>query len=181
MIADEELAEAFRAGDDRAFSTLYERYRRALYTFGLRMLGDPEAARDLVQEAFLRVYEKRRQLNHPGSFRGWLFTIGRNRCISHLRQNRSQAPLDTVPEEAFAIEISSAGMEAEEDVQLIRLALSRIKEEFREVLILREYQDLSYKEIAEITESTEGAVKSRLFKARRALHEILKPSLAGRR
>ncbi len=112
MITDEDLAEAFRAGDDYSFSTLYERHRRPLYAFGSRMLGNPEAARDLVQEVFLSIYEKRRQLNHPGSFRGWLFAIGRNRCISYLRQNRVQTPLEEAPRKALAIEASSSGIEA---------------------------------------------------------------------
>jgi RNA polymerase sigma-70 factor (ECF subfamily) len=72
-------------------------------------------------------------------------------------------------------------MEAAEDLGLVRRALASLKVEYREILVLREYQDLSYREIAEITESTESAVKSKLFKARRALHELLKPAFAGRR
>ena len=181
MRTDAEMAAAFREGDDRAFALLYERHKRSLYAFALRMLGEADAARDIVQDVFLKVFERRRQLNKPESFRSWLFTIGRNRCVSHLRESRKQAPLDDVPEEAIAVAADTGEREAEEDVRLIRLALGRLKIEYREVLILREYQDLSYREIAEITESTESAVKSKLFKARRALHEALKPAFAGRR
>ena len=77
------------------------------------------------------------------------------------------------------MEAPADGLEAEEDVRLIQQALARLKLEYREVLVLREYHDLSYREIAEITETTNSAVKSRLFKARRALHEMLKPAIAG--
>jgi RNA polymerase sigma-70 factor (ECF subfamily) len=181
MRTDADLAGAFKDGDDRAFSILYDRYKRSLYVFALKMLGDADAASDLVQDVFLRVYERRRQLNRPESFRSWLFAIGRNRCLSHLRQNRGRIPLDEAPEEAIAVEAPPDGMEAEEDLRLIRRALAGLRVEYREVLVLREYQDLSYREIAEITETTESAVKSKIFKARRALHEMLKPAFAGRR
>lgn len=181
MRTDAELATAFRKGDDRAFTLLYERHKRALYAFALRMLGEGDAARDVVQDVFLRVFERRWQLNNPESFRSWLFAIGRNRCVSYLRESRKRSSLDEVSEDALAVAPDPGDLEAEEDVLSIRRAITRLKIEYREVVILREYQDLSYREIAEITESTESAVKSRLFKARRALHEALRPAFAGRR
>jgi RNA polymerase sigma-70 factor, ECF subfamily len=167
---DADLAAAFRDGDDSAYSTLYERHKRALYVFALKMLGERDAARDLVQDVFLRIYERRRQLEHPASFRSWLFTIGRNQCLSLLRQHRSQTSLEEAPEEALARELPVDAREADEDARSVRRALARLKVEYREILVLREYEDLSYREIAEITGSTESAVKSKLFKARRALH-----------
>jgi RNA polymerase sigma-70 factor, ECF subfamily len=179
MRTDADLAEAFRNGDDLAYSILYDRYRHALYGFALKMLGEVDAASDLVQDVFLTIYERRSQLNHPENFRSWLFAIGRNRCLSRLRQDRGRTSLEEAPEEALAVEAPSHSLEAEHDVRLIRQALGRLKFEYREVLVLREYQDLSYREIAEIIETTESAVKSRLFKARRALHEMLKPAFAG--
>jgi RNA polymerase sigma-70 factor, ECF subfamily len=181
MRTDADLARAFQDGDDRAFSILYDRYKRHLYVFALKMLSETDAASDLVQDVFLRVYERRQQLHQPESFRSWLFAIGRNRCLSQLRQNRGRVPMDEAPEEALATEAPADGAEAEEELGLVRRALAGLKVEYREVLVLREYQDLSYREIAEITESTESAVKSKIFKARRALHESLKPAFAGRR
>ncbi len=180
MRSDEELALALRAGDDDAFSTLYERYKRALYVLGVRMLGRQEAARDLVQDVFLKVYEKRRELNQPASFRSWLLTIGRNHCISCLRRERRSVQADDALLERIAVEDPRPGIEDQEDAEWIRDALARLSPEHREVMILREYQDLSYREIAQIIGTTEGTVKSRIFKARRALYEILKPVAAGR-
>jgi RNA polymerase sigma-70 factor, ECF subfamily len=181
MRTDADLAAAYQDGDDRAFSILYDRYKRPLYVFALKMLNEADAASDLVQDVFLRVYERRQQLNRPESFRSWLFAIGRNQCLSHLRQRRGRVPLDEAPEEMITAEAPVDRIEAEEELELIRRALAALKVEYREVLVLREYQDLSYREIAEITETTESAVKSKIFKARRALHDRLKPAFAGRR
>jgi RNA polymerase sigma-70 factor, ECF subfamily len=181
MTTDAELAEAFKSGDGRAYSILYERYRRALFAFALRMLGEGDAAADLVQDVFLRIYERRGQLNQPESFRSWLFAVARNQCLSLLRRSRERASLEEAPDDAMAMEVPVDALEVEEDVRLIRQALARLKIEYREVLVLREYQDLSYREIADITETTESAVKSKLFKARRAMHEMLKPAFAGGR
>jgi len=180
MRTDAELAAAFRGGDDQAFAILYERYKRAIYVFGRRMLGEPDAARDLVQDVFLRLYEKRAQLRDPENFRSWLFTAARNRCLSQLRRTRAWTPLDAAPDELLAVRPAAGEAEAEEEVRLLQQALGRLKVEYREVLVLREYQELSYRDIAAITDSTESAVKSRLFKARRALHEALKQAIAGR-
>jgi RNA polymerase sigma-70 factor (ECF subfamily) len=181
MRTDADLAKAFQDGDDRAFSILYDRHKRSLYVFLRKMLNEADAAGDLVQDVFLRVYERRRQLHRPESFRSWLFAIGRNQCLSHLRQTRGRVPLDAAPEAMLAAEVAPDRLEAEEDLELVRRALAGLKIEYREVLILREYQDLSYREIAEITETTESAVKSKIFKARKALHEMLTPAFAGRR
>lgn len=181
MRTDTDLAEAFRNGDDRAYSILYDRYKCALYAFSLKMLGEADTASDIVQDVFLRIYERRNQLNRPESFRGWLFAIARNRCLSQLRRERGHTSLEEAPDEAIAVAAPVDSRESEEDVWLIRRALARLRFEYREVLVLREYQDLSYREIAEITETSESAVKSKLFKARKALHEMLKPAFAGRR
>jgi RNA polymerase sigma-70 factor (ECF subfamily) len=173
MTSDLELATAFRDGDERAFAALFERFRRPLYVFALRMLGDADAARDLVQDVFVRVWERRGQLDRPESFRSWLFAVARNRCLSLLRRDRGHVALDEAPEESLAVAAAGDGPERDQDLALLRRALAGLKVEYREVLVLREYQELSYAEIAQITESTESAVKSRLFKARRALHGTL--------
>lgn len=180
MKSDGELTAAFQGGDDEAFTLLYERHRHALYLFAMRMLDDQDDARELVQDVFVTVYQKRAQLQHPERFRSWLFAIGRNRCLSHFRRNRRETPLDEVSEEAMIAEAPAGDRGVAEDLRLLRRALRHLKIEYREVLILREYQNLSYGEIAEITSSTESAIKSRLFKARRALHQALKPALSER-
>jgi len=170
--SDEDLLRAFRDGDDRAYARLYDRYRRPLFLFAARMLGDGEAACDLVQDVFLTLLERRGDLRDVRSVRAWLFVVARNRCLTGLRQRRTRSRLD----QAVAGEAAGApGPAEDEEALLVRRALAELPDEQREVLILREYEDLSYREIAAIAQTTESAVKSRLFRARQALGERLRP------
>jgi RNA polymerase sigma-70 factor, ECF subfamily len=177
MRSDEELADAFRSGDDEAFSTLYERHRRPLYVFAARMLGSAEAAGDLVQDTFLGIYERRHELQSLRSFRGWLFTAGRNRCLTLLRQQKTRGRLATGMDPGPQTDEPATTLESEEESRLVRRALTEMPPEHREVLVLREYQELSYREIAEVTGASESAVKTRLFRARQALAGKLRPAL----
>lgn len=177
MRSDEELADAVHQGDARAFAVLYERYRRPLYVFGARMLGSAEAARDLVQDTFLGLWERRQETQRLRSFRGWLFTVGRNRCLTLLRQQKTRGRLIVGADAGRQTEGPSAGLESEEESRLVRRALAEMPPEQREVLVLREYQELSYREIAGITGASESAVKARLFRARQALAGMLRPAL----
>lgn len=177
MASDEELADAFRDGDDEAFSVLYERYRRPLFVFGARMLGSAEAAADLVQDTFLGIYERRHELQSLRRFRGWLFTVGRNRCLTLLRQQKTRGRLMAGAGLEPRADAAAPAIESDEEARLVRQALAELSPEHREVLVLREYQELSYREIAEITGATESAVKARLFRARQALAGMLRPAL----
>jgi RNA polymerase sigma-70 factor (ECF subfamily) len=177
MKPDEELVDAVSAGDERAFAQLYERHRGALFLFAARMLGSGEAARDLVQETFLALWERRHELERLRSFRGWLFTAGRNRCLTTLRQRQTRARLDDQMEQGPTADPPPAVLESEEESRLVRRALDELAPEQREVLILREYQEMSYREIAGVTGASESAVKARLFRARQALAARLGPAL----
>jgi RNA polymerase sigma-70 factor, ECF subfamily len=177
MRTDEELAEELRAGDPGAFERLYERWRGPLFAFAARMLGGSEPARDAVQDTFLALWEQRHELPRVRSFRAWLFTAGRNRCLTWLRRRDTHARLDAARGPAAPAADAFAGLEAEDEVRLVRETLMGLSPEHREVLVLREYQGFSYREIAGITEATESAVKARLFRARLALAERLRPAL----
>lgn len=171
---DRALIEAFQEGDDFAFVSLYNRHKGAVYTFCVKMLLDKDLAKDVLQETFIRVFENRARLINSGSFRAWLFTIARNQCLNLIRRERRQLPLDTAGDEVLrSPELPISDLEKSEQVDLVNEYLARLKEDYREVLVLREYQNLSYEEIAAITRSTLSAVKSRLFKARRKLAEFM--------
>lgn len=174
MRTDEDLAQAFAGGDNLAFAALYSRYKQPVYVFALRMLREPEKARDAFQSAFLKAFECRSDLGRVVRFRSWIFTVVRNQCLNELRRQKS---IDTSYEEMDELQGNDDGstMEREDENRLLREAILRLRAEYREVLLLREYQDLSYEEIAAVTGSTESAVKSRLFKARQQLHRMLKP------
>ncbi len=181
---DKALIEAFQAGDDFAFVSLYNRYKGPIFTYCLKMLLDRDLAQDVMQETFLRIYENRDRLLNTHSFRAWTFTIARNQCLNQFRMANKQVHLDedyaaTLPQTAALSQ--EATLEKSEQVEFVNHFLGQLKPEYREVLILREYQNLTYDEIAAVTRSTLSAVKSRLFKARRKLAAFMEPVLRRER
>jgi RNA polymerase sigma-70 factor (ECF subfamily) len=172
------LIESFRSGDEFAFVSLYNRYKGPVYAFCYKMRQDSEAAQDVMQETFLRVYENRGRLMKSGAFKSWLFTIARNQCLNWLRKSGKQVALS---EDGYELppapETPFSKMEKSEQVRFVTQFLESLKPEYREVLILREYQNLTYEEIAAVTRSSLGAVKSRLFKARRRLAQLMEASI----
>lgn len=177
---DKALVEAFRQGDDFAFVSLYNRYKGPVYTFCLKMLFDRALAQDVMQETFLRIYENRDRLLNAHSFKAWTFTIARNQCLNQFRRSSKHVVLDDENTPAVSETVALAPMaklEKSEQVELVNRFLEQLKPEYREVIVLREYQNLTYEEIAAVTRSTLSAVKSRLFKARRNLAAFMQPVL----
>lgn len=178
---DKTLIEAFQQGDEFAFISLYNRYKGAVYAYCAKMLLNQELAQDVLQETFIRVYEKRDLLLKTDSFKSWLFTIARNQSINHMRHGKEHVSLDVGHEDNPALQLGSDtpvhDLEKSEQVALVNRFLAELRPDYREVLVLREYQNLTYEEIAAITRSTLGAVKSRLFKARRELAQYMENAL----
>jgi RNA polymerase sigma-70 factor (ECF subfamily) len=172
------LLERAREGDVDAFGELVRLFERPVFNLAYRMLGNAAEAEDAAQEAFLRAYTHLDRYDPERSFKTWLLSITSNYCIDRLRKRRLtwlslEEPLPPHP----ALVSSEAGPEAtaiahELSVQ-IQTMLDGLSDEYRIVVILRYWYDLSYIEIAEILETTESAVKSRLFRARQALAKQL--------
>ena len=175
--SDNMLIEAFQQGDEFAFVALYNRYKGPVYAFCAKMLLDRAAAQDVMQETFVRVYEHRQRLRRAGSFKSWLFTIARNQCLNTLRRSNRYTEFDETAADvhAFDGETPFARLMKSEQVELVDRFLKELSPEYREVLVLREYQNLSYDEIAAVTRNAVSSVKSRLFKARRKLGQFLQP------
>ena len=175
---DTAIIEAFQNGDEFAFVSIYNRYKGPVYAFCLKMLLNTELAQDVMQDTFLRVYENRDRLLNAGSFRAWLFTIARNQCLNQLRRNNAHVAYDVDITDSKQLrdrnkQSPAADLEKSEKIELVNRFLLELKPDYREVIVLREYQNLSYEEIAAITRSTLSAVKSRLFKARRKLAKYM--------
>ncbi|HIC93846.1 MAG TPA: sigma-70 family RNA polymerase sigma factor [Anaerolineae bacterium] len=177
---DEERAWIRRAmaGDREAFAHLVEAYQTPVYNLAYRMLGDPAEAEDAAQETFLRAYTRLNTYRPERKFSSWLLAIASHYCIDRLRRRRLQWPsLDEVtpclasgddqPEEA------AIKQERRDEVQAL---LDELPAPYRATVILRYWYDLSYREIAEAMGITEGAVKSRLHRARRMLAQQLMAS-----
>ncbi|MBO6577311.1 MAG: RNA polymerase sigma factor [Rhodothermales bacterium] len=178
MSGDQPLIEAFQSGDEFAFVSLYNRYKGPVYAFCVKMLSDREVAADVMQDTFLRLYEHRDRLMKTSSFKSWLFTIARNQCLNTMRRDRRLVGMGDHIAELEADSTPIQHMEKSERIALVGAFLMKLSPDYREVLILREYQNLSYEEIAAVTRSTVSAVKSRLFKARRKLAKLMQPVLA---
>lgn len=171
---DYSLIQSFQEGDEFAFIGLYNRFKNPVYAFCLKMLGDRAQAEDVMQETFLRVYENRDRLMKTSSFKSWLFTIARNQCLNTIRKSgRTVMMYPAARNSLVSQDTPVSHMEKSEQVEYVTELLARLKPDYREVIILREYQNLSYQEIAAATRSSLSAVKSRLFKARRKLEQMM--------
>ncbi len=183
------LVERIRTGDQRAFKLLVERYQRKVYSIALGMLKDKEEARDVAQEAFVKVYRYIEHFKGDSSFYTWLYRITSNLCIDLIRKRGSARASDHVEfDESAQHDISDVGQGKlgarlgtnphksilqRELAEKITAAIYQIPEAHREILLLREVEGLSYEEISDILKIPKGTVMSRLFHARLKMQKIL--------
>jgi RNA polymerase sigma-70 factor (ECF subfamily) len=182
--------EAAQAGDRDAFAQLVRRYEDQVFTMSLRMLSHREDARDLAQEIFLTVFERLDAFRGESTFKTWIYRITVNRCRDELRRRKTvkhTRPGSLVgadgeqldpPGREPSPEQGARGREAE---QLVERAMEELPEELKEIVVLRDVQDLSYDEIARVLDVPVGTVRSRLNRARTRLVELLEPILEGDR
>jgi RNA polymerase sigma-70 factor (ECF subfamily) len=172
-LTDDELMERIQRGDVAAFRQLYDRYKVQMFLYCFRMLNDRDSAKDILQEIFIRIHTRREQYRAGTNFPGWIHTIARNLCLNARRDAREHQRFDeSMP---YATTDAAAG-----DVALRqRLAeeIAKLPTLYREALVLREYEDLSYQEIADTLGATMATVKFRIFKAREMLRQRLGGSL----
>ncbi|MBN1920312.1 MAG: sigma-70 family RNA polymerase sigma factor [Anaerolineae bacterium] len=174
--ADLELITLAQQGDRQAFGELVRRYRERVIGIVYRMCGDMQLAEDAAQEAFVRAWQQLPRYQPHAPFQSWLYRIALNRATDVLRADRETANVEDLPLVAPDIGPEAA---AERNAlhEQIRRAVLDLPEASRSVLILREYEGLSYKEIAETLSIPLGTVMSRLNYARGRLREWLSPWL----
>jgi RNA polymerase sigma-70 factor (ECF subfamily) len=177
---DRELVEQVLSGDREAFGKLVRKYNRMAGAISYGICGDFNAADDIVQEAFLKAYRCLGALKDPGRFKLWFAGIVRTKAIDFVRQRKSFWSIPSNVSGGSHFEGEPYNSEVAEDLFMreefrskILEAIRGLPEEDRLVITLKHMEGLSYKEIAEITESTESAVESRLFRARAALRKKL--------
>lgn len=165
----ENAVEDFRKGSAEAFQVLYRKYSQKVYRFCLRILVDEQAAKDAYQETFVKVYENRENFKGD-NFNAWLFTIARHNCLNYLRRKKD---FDSYDESHNTQTYTN-----EHDVMLkehIQSAIDKLPIVLKEALVLREYEDCSYQEIADILEIELSLAKIRVHRARLLLRKILEP------
>lgn len=154
-----------------AFEKLVRKHQRPVYSAILRMVRDPEDARDLAQTAFLKAFEQIGTFDPRYRFFSWIYRIAIHEAINHLQRRRRTEPLEV--DVAFEGKGAQADIEGRELERAVQAALATLTPEHRGVVVLRHFLDGSYQEIAVALDLPEKTVKSRLFEARRALRTRL--------
>ena len=143
------------------------------------MLGDRGEAEDVTQETFLRAYERLNEFRGDARFSTWLYRICHNLCVNRFQRNERNSSKGSTPEAVPSSTIGSCEqLLVKEQQQLMNWALSRLKAEFREAVLLYHTDHLSYEEIAEVLGSPVGTVRSRIHRGREELKEVLRPYFA---
>jgi RNA polymerase sigma-70 factor (ECF subfamily) len=156
-----------------AFEELYDRYSAKLFTYCLKALGNEELAQDIFQEVFVKIFESTKEDREMTNFAGFIIRITRNLCINEKRRKvHSMVPL-----EEFHMPAYEQTGDRREMNDLLDMALEALPDEYREVIILKEFLDLSYKEIAEILGENLPVVRIRIYRAKNKIRDILSPYL----
>lgn len=179
MNVDEELAARAVRGDKEAFAELVRRYEKPIFALAYRMVGSREDAKDLTQESFLKAYRALAGFKENARFSPWLYAIANNLCIDFLRRKSRRAlsldePYPDGGERQLPGGVEPGNeLERQEARLQVHLALDKLPPKFKNILILRHMQDLSYEEIAQILGIPLSLVKTHLFRAREALRKQL--------
>lgn len=173
--SDEELVEAFREGDLSAFDTLVLRWDRKIRGAIYRILGSEDEARDLCQETFLKAYRGLAGFRGEAKFSSWLYQIAVNLCRDRMRRRRGRVlvSLDDVPEAGDPVESAQTLAERRELAGAVAAAVAALPEEQREIIVLKEYQGLTFTEIAHTLGLPPSTVKTRLYRGLDLLREQL--------
>lgn len=168
-------------GDERAFRELYDKYKGKIFKTAYLMLRDEKGAEDIVQEVFITVYKKIYKLKYAEAFESWLYKITINRCNEYFRKNSKAV----VTDEEDMYQIYDTDIYAQPDERLLTeernqqldRIINSLSEKLKTCIILFYYNNMTIKQIADILGCSEGTVKSRLFKAKRAIEKKLNTEL----
>jgi RNA polymerase sigma factor (sigma-70 family) len=189
--SDERLVAAVRRGDDRAFELLYQRYQRRIHAYVFGMVSDHGRAEDITQEVFVSALRRMRETEQPLAFKPWLYQIAKNSCIDAFRRSQRAQEVSYDADGALAPADHSkligsgpspdAAVAAKQDLDNLCGAFGGLSETHHEILVLRELEGLSYKQIGRRMGMSRPAVESTLFRARRRLSEEYDDIVSGAR
>lgn len=173
-----------RSGDTEAFEALVLEHQNKVYSLALRMVGNEEDARDMAQEAFIRAFSSLTGFRGDSKFSVWLYRLTSNICIDFLRSRAKKRTVsmtwtDDEGDDAGELEIPDERFSPEEQFdrtsirESVQRGLDSLSPQYREILVLREINGLSYEEIGRVLGIEEGTVKSRIFRARKKLCDFL--------
>lgn len=171
---DHELINRCRQGDRVALGQLVKEYQRPIYNAAYRVLGKPDDAADVTQVVFLKVFERLDQYNPKFKFFSWIYRIAINEAINHRNRTRNEQVLEE--DQFVSVENPESSLNSEQLAEFVQDGLMELQEDYRVVVVLRHFSDLSYRDISDVLHIPEKTVKSRLYSAR----QIMKTYLADR-
>lgn len=173
--SDEELEARWKAGSAPAFAVLFERYHRRVYGFTLRLTGNAHTAEDIAQRAFLNLYKKPPPGTGRASFKSLVFTVARNEALNEIKRRgrRQAAPLDKVREEADGGAPPHTLVDGKDGAGRVQVALTALSEDEKEIVLLREVDGLTFREVCEVTGLSRDAVRWRLARGLDKLRQAL--------
>lgn len=176
-VSDEDLMVRVTTGDMTALGLLFERYKQPLYGFLYRLMHDVASAEDITLDVFLRVFDRRQTYKAGYKFSTWLFTIAHHLAADRLRRiTRFETPMlpddDALPS---SDDLPSQVFEREELAGHVRAAVLALSDDQRLVILLREFQGFSYREIADVLGVAEDTIRVRAYRARQNLRKALAP------
>lgn len=182
MDRDAFLVEQCRAGDEEACEALVRQYQERVFALISRMTGDPDRVEDIAQEVFLKAFRSLKSFRGGSRFYTWLYRITVNTVLNTMRSQgrRQETSLDALGGLEVQADADMEPAEVTARLELarrVREAIDQLEEPYRVIVYLRELEDLSYEEIAEVVELPVGTVKSRLFRARQQLKGLLQDLL----
>ena len=178
--SDRELIRKCQAGNGDAFAVLTRRYYQQAFAMAFYRVNNREAALDISQDAFVRIYRNIARFQADKPFAAWLYTIVRNLCVNYLQRRKKRWLVFSdyfsggeSAEDSPLFQSTDEAADSENRQQLWQ-AISRLKENDREIIILKDLEGLSYREISEMLDIPEGSVMSRLYYARKRLAKLVK-------
>ncbi|MDR9365502.1 MAG: sigma-70 family RNA polymerase sigma factor [Balneolaceae bacterium] len=173
---DSALVEQIQRVDQQAFTVLMERWQTRIHRFAFRFFADVDEASEITQKTFIKVYQKVDTLDEPGKFSSWIYRVANNLCLDELKRagRRKSSPLEAWVEQMEASQTPAKKLETKELGEVLQKALLTLPDEQRVVIILKEYEGMKFREIAEILEEPENTVKSRMYYGLKSLRRVLK-------
>jgi RNA polymerase sigma-70 factor, ECF subfamily len=170
------LIRSFNDGNEAAFRTLINRHKEKVRNLVFLTLGSADMVDDISQEVYIIVYRKLKSFRFESQFTTWLYSVTINKCRDHLRKVKIRQLFTSISHDERNDIPDNSEVKGDFDIQeIVRQAVAKLPEKFRVAIIMRDFEGLSYQEIAEMLNSEVGTIKSRVFRGREALKKMLEP------